>query len=70
MKIALTLALISLTATLQTQSSTQASSDLVVPKFSWSKYVTGNGLSRSVEADPPPGPIVINRDPSIKESDN
>ncbi len=31
--------------------------------------MTGNGLSRSVEADPPPGPIVINRDPSIKESD-
>lgn len=69
MKLVLTFALIALTATLQTQTSTQASSDLVVLKFSWTKYVTGSGLIRPVEADPPPGPIVINRAPSIKESE-
>lgn len=68
MKVVLTFALIALTAALQTQTSTQASSDLVVLKFSWSKYVTGSGLIRPVEADPSPGPIVINRAP-IKEPD-
>ncbi len=62
MKVLLTLAFIAVTATLQTQTSTPASSDLVVLKFSWSKYVTGSGLIRPVEADPAPGPIVINRD--------
>lgn len=61
MKVLLTFAFIALTATLQTQTSMQASSDLVVLKFSWSKYVTGSGLVHSVEADPAPGPIVINR---------
>ncbi len=66
MKLVLTFALIALTATLQTQTSTQAGSDLVVLKFSWNKYVTGSGLIRPVEADPAPGPIVINRAP-IKE---
>lgn len=64
MRVVLTLALIGLTAALQTQTSTQASSDLVVLKFSWSKYVTGSGLIRPVEADPAPGPIVIDRAPT------
>ncbi|MFN2512268.1 MAG: hypothetical protein ABR568_12605 [Pyrinomonadaceae bacterium] len=63
MKVVLTFALIALTATLQAKISTQTSSDLVVLKFTWSKYVTGSGLVRPVQADPAPGPIVINRDP-------
>jgi len=62
MKVVLTFALIALTATLQTQTSTQVGSDLVVLKFSWSKYVASSGLIRPLEADPAPGPIVINRD--------
>jgi hypothetical protein len=64
MKVVLTFAFIALTATLQTQTSTQTSSDLIVLKFSWSKYVTGSGLIRPVEADPAPGPIVIDRTPT------
>lgn len=69
MKVVFTLALITLTATLQTQTSTQTSSDLVVLKFSWNKYVTGSGLISPVEADPAPGPIVINRAPDIKANE-
>lgn len=68
MKVILTFALIALTATLQTQTSTEAGPDLVVLKSSWSKYVTSSGLIRPVEADPAPGPVVINRAP-IRESD-
>jgi hypothetical protein len=64
MKVVLTLALIALTATLQTQTGTEASPDLVVLKFSWTKYVTGGGLIRPVEAAPAPGPVSINRDPT------
>jgi hypothetical protein len=64
MKVVLNFALIALTATLQTQPSTQAGSDLEVLKFSWTKYVTGSGLIRPVEADPAPGPVVINRAPT------
>lgn len=63
MKLILTLAL-TLTVSLQTQTSTPASSDLVVLKFRWSKHSLGSGLIRSVEADPAPGPIVIDRTPT------
>jgi hypothetical protein len=69
MKVVLTLALIALTAMLQTQTSTQTSPDLVVLKFSWTKYVMGNGLIRPLEADPAPGPIVINRVPTPKANE-
>jgi hypothetical protein len=63
MKPLLTFALIAFAATLQTQT-TETSSDLVVLKFSWSKYVIGSGLIHPVEADPAPGPLVINRSPT------
>lgn len=63
MKPLLTFALIAFAATLQTQN-TENSSDLVVLKFSWSKYVIGSGLIHPVEADPAPGPLVINRSPA------
>jgi len=66
MRLVLTLALIALPATLQNQTSTQPGSDLIVLKLSWSKYVAGSGLIRSVEADSAPGPIVINRAPINK----
>ena len=61
MKVVLTGAFIALTAVWQTQTSTQANADLVVLKFSWSKYVMGSGLISPIEADPAPGPAVINR---------
>ena len=64
MKVVLTLAFVALTATIQTQTITPASSDLVILKSSWSKYVTGSGLIHPVEADPAPGPIVIDRTPT------
>jgi hypothetical protein len=63
MKLVFISALLSLTAMLQTQTSTQVDSDLVILKFSWSKHSIGSGLIRPVEADPAPGPIVITRDP-------
>ena len=63
MKPLLTFALLAFAATLQTQN-TEPSSDLVVLKFSWSKYVFGSGLIHPVEADPAPGPLVINRTPT------
>ena len=69
MKVVFTLAFMALTATLQTQTSTQTSSDLVVLKFSWTKYVTGSGLIRPIEADPAPGPIVIDRVPDPKANE-
>jgi hypothetical protein len=69
MKLALTLMLIGLTATLQTQTNPQTSSDLVVLKFSWTKYVMGSGLIHPLEADPAPGPIAINRDPIPRAND-
>lgn len=59
MKVVLTFAFIALTAALQSPTGTQTSSDLVVLKFSWSKYVMSSGLIRPVEADPAPGPIVL-----------
>jgi hypothetical protein len=63
MKPLLTLALLAFAATLQTQN-TETSSDLVVLKFSWTKYVIGSGIIHPVEADPAPGPLVINRTPT------
>jgi hypothetical protein len=66
MKVVLTFALLVLTAALQTQTSMQTSSDLVVLKSSWSKYVTASGLIRPVEADPAPGHIVI-RAPNTRD---
>jgi hypothetical protein len=63
MKLVLTFALLSLAATLQTQTTTPVGADLVILKFSWSKHATSSGLIRPVEADAAPGPIVINRDP-------
>ncbi len=59
MKIILTFALIALTVTLQTQTDSEGSPDLVVLKSSWSKYGTSSGLVSPVEADPAPGPVVI-----------
>lgn len=69
MKVLLTLAFIALTVTLQTQTSTQTSSDLVVVKFGWTKYVIRSGLISPLEADPAPGPMVINRDPLPKANE-
>lgn len=63
MKPILTFALLAFAATLQTQT-TETSSDLVVLKFSWSKYVIASGLIHPIEADPAPGPLVINRSPA------
>ena len=69
MKLSLAFALVVLAAMSQAQTSTQDRSDLIVLKFSCSKYETGGRMIRSVqEPDPPMNePISINPAPRSDE---